>query len=469
MHSSKLINLLSCFSKKEIKSFKSFLISPYHNTNNELVLFFDYIKQSYPGFTSTKLTKKETFKYLYPENIYKDKHIRYLMSDLLKLVNRFLLVQRIESKGIEGPLQLMDEFINRKKDKPYQQIKTQLKLNYLKNKVKNVDYFFNKIKIIDLEVKYSLQHQNRMNDDKAQQGSDVLNRYYSLKKLKYACSMLNRQTLLKESYNLSIPENWISWLESNHYWNEKIIELYTNVFLVFKNPNDPIYFERFLDLLQNATTNISQEDLRELFLYAINYCLRKMREGKKIYVEKALSLYREGIKTEALLENGRFSPQSFNNVVKIALRLQKYNWIERFIEEYSHFLPPASKENTLRYNLAELNCYKKDFNRALRLLSKVEFVDISYQLGSRIMLSKIYFELKEEAALLSLISSFMMFLKRNRQISDPIRKTCLNFCDLLFLIIRGKTDDIEDKIKNTPLLADRNWLLEKVAQARSEL
>ena len=468
MQTSKLLNLLSTFSTKEMKSFHSFLISPFHNTNEELIRFFDYLKSNHPHLSSSKLSKEVIFKYLYPNKIYKDKQIRYLMSHLLKLGKQFLLIKNLESNKVEQSLQLLNEFNKRKLNKHYQQTRNELALYLSKNQTENTKYFLDEMKLIDLEAKYYLLQNNRLFDNKIQEGSNALDSYYVLKKLKYTCSILNRQVFFKEDYDLNLPDYWTAWIKQNDYWSKKTIQIYTKAFLVLKFPNKLIYFENYLKLLTGKTSGVSHDDLRELFLYAINYCLRKMREGEKNYVEKALTLYIKGIKTGALLENGLFSPQSFSNVIKVALRLQKYNWIERFIKEYSHFLPPASKENTLQYNLAELNCYKKDFNTALRLLSKVKFVDISYQLGSRIMLSKIYYELKEETALLSLLSSFMMFLKRNKQLSESLRKSCLNFCNLLFLIIRDKMNGIENQINNATLLADRNWLLEKVAERRNE-
>lgn len=467
MYSSKLIALLSSCSSKEIKSFSAFVSSPFHNTNTEIIQFFNCIKQYHPSFSRDKMSKLLVFNELYPGIKYEDKKVRYLMSDLLKLAERFLLIRQIESSEIDRSLLLLQAFTDRKLDKHYQQLRTKLSVDLAKTRITDTGFFFDRIKTIEIEEEHYYYKDYRLLDDKTQENSVELNKYFALKKLKYSCSLLNRQALLKENYILDLPENWIGWLEKHNYWEEQVIRIYAKVFQVLKYPVESDCFDELLQLLfETEISSISQKDLKELFLYAINYCAKSIREGKNNYVEKALSLYLEGIKNEALLENGYFSAQSFNNVVKLALRLEKYGWIEDFIEEYKHFLPPESQNNTLRYNLAELSCYKKDFDKALLFLSKVEFVNLSYQLGSRIMLSKIYYELKEEKALLSLLGAFMMFLKRNKQISEPIRKTYLNFCDLLFLIIKGKIEHIENEIRNIPLLTDRTWLLEKVVEIK---
>jgi len=467
MYTSKLIMLLNSFSAKEMKSFTSFLSSPYHNTNQEIVRFFNCLKPYHPFKAENNIQKIWIFNKMYPSSEYNDKLIRYLMSDLLKLAESFLLLERIEKNKIEAATQLIDEFKNRNLDKHYKQLKIKVNHYFARKQVINLDDFLAEIKISDIEEKYFQKKQQRQIDGDVQNNSDNLSRFFVLKKLRYACSMLSQQMFLKKKYALGLPENWMSWIKENSYWNNKTIEIYSIVFLVLKYPDDSIYFDKLLSLLDANTENIPKVYLKEIFLSAINYCVQKTREDKHHFVEKALELYTKGIKTGALLENGYFSHRSFNNVVKLALRLEKFDWIENFMEENKHFLSPSVAKNTLRYNLAELSCYKKDFSKALSLLSKVEFVDLSYQLGSRIMLSKIYYEQKEEKALLSLISSFMMFLKRHEQISDPIRKSCLNFCDLLFLLVRGKVYNIEEKINTTHLLTDRTWLLEKIAEIKT--
>lgn len=461
MKNTKLISLLRSFSAKEAMEFEDFLNSPFFNNNNHLLRLYRLIREIYLVKRQTDMTKADFFSKLFPGQSFDDKKLRYLMSDLLKLGYRFLLVRKSELSNPEASLALIEELAERNLDKHYLQWQKK-RSNSLKNaNISGVNQFYSKIRQADIEQKRFSRLYQRRYDDNIQYGSDYLNRYFVLKKLKYACGMLDRQALLKGSYEPDLPENWLEWLIQNKFWNEKIIELYTRVFLSLKEENNPTHFDNLLGLLYEDPKAIAKSDAKELFLYAINYCARKMRKGEDRYIEIALDLYVRGIEERILLENGFLSPWTFGNIVKLALRLERFSWIEKFIEQYKDHLHPEFRENAIQYNLAELYCYKKEFDKALTYLIKVEFSDLNYHLGSRIMLSKIYYELNEEDALLSLMSSFVMFLKRNKKISDSIRKTCLHFCEFLFQIIRGKTDGIEEKIKNTGLLTDREWLLEK--------
>ena len=78
------------------------------------------------------------------------------------------------------------------------------------------------------------------------------------------------------------------------------------------------------------------------------------------------------------------------------------------------------------------------------------------------LLAKIYFETEEEDALSSLLAAFMMFLQRNKELSQDLKQTYLNFCKIFARILRtppARRAAIRQTITNTQLLTDRDWLL----------
>ncbi len=187
-----------------------------------------------------------------------------------------------------------------------------------------------------------------------------------------------------------------------------------------------------------------------------------MRENEEQYVEEALNIYLKTIKSGLLIEKGFLSPWTYKNVIKLGLRLQRYDWTETFILKYNPNISEAFRSNSLHLNLADLYYYKKDYDRALSNLTKVEFSDIFYTLQAKVMLLKIYYETKEEEALHSLIASFRIFLKRNKLISNNVRETYQNFTTLLQRLLKENKEsftEVKELIHNTELLTDRQWLL----------
>lgn len=446
-----------------MKSFSAFLDSSFHNKNKALICFFRELRAYYPEFEKLASGKEKLFRKLYSEEVYDDKKMRYLMSDLLGAAQEFLLIASDYRQPLERSLRLLHEYTDRGLEKHYQQLSSQVQTQLTASSTHSVAFFHQKLLVNDLQEYYSAQQGARVMNDNPQQASDDLNRYFVLKKLKYACNMLNRQAVVKGEYELDLPTDWMNWIRGNQYWGEEIIKAYSFVFEMLSDQATSSAFEQLQRWLLHHTTGFTLIDLKELHLYAINFCARRMREGQDQYTEDALKLYLNGIQGGALLENGYFSPWSFGNVVKLALRLERFDWIETFMHEHQSYLQEQFRENTMLYNRAELYCYKGEFKKALRLLIQVEFSDLSYHLGSRIMLSKIYYELEEEEALLSLLEAFAKFLKRRKELSEGIRQTCLNFCEALQSIVRGKTEGLQERIKTLPLLTDRDWLLEKLA------
>jgi hypothetical protein len=191
-----------------------------------------------------------------------------------------------------------------------------------------------------------------------------------------------------------------------------------------------------------------------------------MRKGTAGFDAEALDLYVEGLEQQVLLDGDTLSPWTFNNVVKLALRLKRFDWINGFMSAYEAQLPEAFREDVLHYNRAELYYATNALQKAQSALLQVSYSDLNYYLGARVLLAKIYYEMEEIEPLLSLLAAFMIFLKRNRNISNDIRQTCLNFCNILFKIVKrkpGTTDKIRQRIQSTPLLTERQWLLAQVS------
>ena len=61
MRHSKLIGYLSRFSSQEMKDFRHFLQSPYHNSNKQALRLLEGLLSYHPDFDSPRLTKEKDF------------------------------------------------------------------------------------------------------------------------------------------------------------------------------------------------------------------------------------------------------------------------------------------------------------------------------------------------------------------------------------------------------------------------
>lgn len=460
MHKSKLIRLLKTFSNKELKQFSAFVASPFYNTNEELTGFIQHLMQFAPEFTEHALEKEVAYHALFPFETFDKKRLDYLMNGLLKLAEQYLAIQEFQNDCFPFQAYTLQAFVDRKLEKHYQYLYRKLDHSINEASIYDTQIYYNRYRLANIASAHFISQKIRRNDENLQLASDALDQFYFLQKLKFSCEMLNRQAILSASYEIQFAEEVATFL-GNQQRLPPLIEIFLEIFGYLKSESDE-HLHRLLALIQQHSPGIAQVELREIYLYAINFCVRRIRKGELDKIDTALSLYEAGIQSKAIFENEYVSHWTYSNVVKLALMREKYNWIESFIHKYNENLAPQFRDDALYYNLAELYYHKKEFGSVLDNLNRLHFTDLHYHLGSRVLLLKTYYELGEMEPLTALLASFSVYLRRNKKVSLNMKKTCLNFCNLLHKILRLPAEDpavLRQQIQTTQPLAERTWLL----------
>ncbi|MGK0390935.1 MAG: hypothetical protein ACI94Y_003695 [Maribacter sp.] len=88
------------------------------------------------------------------------------------------------------------------------------------------------------------------------------------------------------------------------------------------------------------------------------------------------------------------------------MKLKEFYWIESFIYDYKKYLDVATKEDSFNFNLAKFYFEKKDYGTVMPLLIQTKYDDVLHNLGAKMMLVKMYYELKEFDALENLLEIF---------------------------------------------------------------
>lgn len=462
MQNSKLITALRACQKQELTLLRRFVASPYFNRQASLSQLLEYLLRYWPGFES--VNKQSVFQAACPGQPFDDKQFRYLVSDLTQLIEKFWALEKWMQSERQSDLALMESASERQSEKTYRKVNRRL-AHELSNAENPADsrFYLDQLHWSETSEKHFSRTRVRQFDDSVQHASDNLDRYYFWQKLKFACGMVARQAIFKAEYNLGLSDHWIAHLQEKAFFDTPVIQIYFTMLQALQHEQEESHFFSLREvLLSESTALLAQQDLEEVFRAAINYCARKIRQGRENYAEEAFHLYNAGIKKGAFHEDGFLSPWTFTNVVKLSLRLKQYTWVEQFIREYAPQLPVDFQENALHYNLAELFYYTQRHNEAQQHLVKVAYSDLNYYLGARVMLAKIYYESGDVEPLLSLLAAFMIFLKRNKQISADLKQTYLNFCEILFQLLKKnpkKMAGLGDTIRSTSLLTDRSWLL----------
>lgn len=458
MKQNKLLELLATCSKKELSALYDFAASPYFVKEAAITRLVQHLTQHPQDWSADK---QRLFAIGYPNETYADKQYRYLISDAAKLVMWFLQIQVYERDEPRQMLDQMDIYSKRNLEKGYRQsLRRWSKMNYTIADIDSTPYLY---PLMYQEVRYAhfTKRENRQSDKNIEELVNAYDRFYYLNRLASACDMLNEKAIFQKGYEQQLIPEWFTYLQKNNFFSDTLIESYYWLWQLMNSPEEEAYFTPFLEKIRQLPSYTDTDTINIFYLSAINYALRKLRKGNNYYREIALDIYLESIENGVLIDNGFLSSRTFGNVVKLAIRTKTPEWVEQFITEKSQLLPPAAYENALNYNLAELYYVTKNYDAAQRNLLQVEYSDLQYYLGGRILLAKIYYENDEEDPLLSLINAFNIFLKRNKEISNNIKQTCLNFCKVLYQLVRRNEKRLQtlgEEIQTLPLLAEREWL-----------
>lgn len=463
MLTSKLGQLLQAFSGSDWKKFIAFIDSPYFNTNGEVAklghCLYNLRKES--GYT-----KEEVYVHCFPDVRYDARRMGTLMNYVLKLAEQFLAVQKFLADDFESPKLQLWELSNRKLAKHYDFLLNKLERQLdQKASAVSADNLLRQFQLSEVKMFHFSNQKVRRRDPIMQEVYQSLNVYYYSKVLQYTCALISWQLVVSGKFELSqITTNLIEDLYESPP-DYPLILIYLSIYkaIVTGEEENGAHFQQLLDYLKRYKKKIDHQEIQEIYLYAINFCARKIRKGEKGYSGIVLNLYEEGIQNKYLHTNGFLSHWTYTNVVKMGLLEQRYDWVENFIHRYKGELQPKFYEDAFHFNLAELYFTRGYYNEVLDQVQHLSFSDPYYNLGARMVLIKTFYEMGAEETMLSRLASFTSFLKRDTKLSQTYQQTCLNFCKLLHQILRVNSEQKREKlireVEQTKPLAERNWLL----------
>ncbi len=465
MENSKLIAVLSKLNKSELLQLKDFVHSPFFNKNEEVLLLFNYLHKNAPHFPHHKIQKEKVYENLFPGKAYDAKHMNYIMNFLFKLVERFISVHRILAHPFLADNELLNGYIDLKLDKHFQFQYRRTEKSLEKRKVHDAVFYEQKYQLAKIsELHFSKLQSSRKKNHYLQTVSDTLDVHYLINKLRYTVAMLDHSKNFNFQYDIKLIHSLEKELLRSDYVSKPAIRFYYEWYLMIKNEENTERYKKFLNLFHEQSELLSFSELKEVYFSLINYCIRKVARHEANFNRELLELYITGIENSILLENGLLSPWTYKNITRLSFGLKEYDWIEKFIHHEKDKLPRNARADAYHYNMAYLHFEKNEYDQAVRHLTQVEFSDVYYLLDSKILRMKIYYEEEEIEALLSLIKSFQVLLRRNKLVANEIKEAYLNFSRVLLQLLKfdqPATNKSIQMINEMKLLTERQWLITK--------
>ena len=478
MAQSKIIQYISTLPPKKQERFRQFVYSPYfnqhHKTRELLDILLRQLKRKKP-----KTSKEQLFELLFPGNPYDEQKLFNVLSYLKKMYQKFLACEFLEEEEERMELLTLEAtFKGLGSSSILKSRAKQLEKKLDLPKQRDIKYYYANFRINYLLGFHELEYYGKGKHAVLQKMHDSFDHYYIAEKLKMCC-LLHANTLatnvdydftfLKELLNF-VRENWSKFADN------VVIRLYYNILMSQMETSDN-YYDELMRILKRESDCLNKEDQKNLYDAARNYCVKRINEGKYKFNEDLFQLYQEGVKNGMLIINGNISEWEYKNLTTIGCALQKFDWIEQFLEDHKKYLPADKRENAYSYNRANLFFHKKQYEKVQETLIHVQFTDVKYHLNSTILLLRTYYKTGDTEALLSSIETFRIFIMRNKEMPTSQKRGLTNFLRFkkkLALIKHNaeynskadyvqKITKLQKAIEETEQVHARNWLLKECA------
>lgn len=473
LQKSKLIQLLITLNSKELKWFEHYIHSPFFNKNENVVKLFNALKGFHPEFDEDKLSVDMLFKEIFPEDeSVEEQKLRYVMTDLTKLLENYLAYIEYDKNEIYKKNLLLKALQSRDQEKHFMSTLEEAYQIQKKRPFRDVNYYFNQHLIEESSYLHSLSLRPRSISSSLQEAVDNLDYYYLSNRLRYSCAILNREELLQERYNNFFLAPILSFLETYDTEKTPSIAIYHEISMLYRNPEQQQHYEHLLQLLETHKDKFTEEEVKDMYVHALNYCFRKLNAGNAEYLEIVMKLYKYLIKNEIIFEKGYILPNTVKNIVTLALRSGELEWTEWFLNNYKDRILPESRESTFHYNMANIYYFKKEFSNTLKSLQMYDANDIYYHIDGKALLLKTYYELDEQEPFFSLADAFTNYIKRNKLIADQQRKSYLNFIKYTRKIMQARINQrqdseiLRDELQALSGTVNLQWLYEKLNELK---
>jgi hypothetical protein len=480
MKDSKLIEILTTFSKEELRSFEKFIRSPYFTTGRDVTGLLSYLKKYYPQFEPAKMDRRNIFAALFPEEKYNEKKLKNINFDLTKLAEQFLIIESVKSDEIECQKRLTTQFKERDKEKLFLN-----NLNSLEKKLGKIliddNYFEYQKKFYQLKEEYYL---GKNMFEEAIKMREKITEYFILSFLVEFFKYLTEKDTINTIYGTHFKnilfdsicecidfEKLLLLLKRENYSQLWVIEMSYFAYKFNVNQNDEESYKKYKKLYYNNTDKFSRAERFGIFRNLIFFCNINSIRKKRQYKLEEFEIYKE------MLTQNSFSPSEkeylhiglYRNIMHCAISLKEYKWLENFARQYTPMVKPELRDNLKYLVHAKLDFQQGRFDDALENVSKIRYDVFIYKLDVRSLMLKIYYELDLFDSAFSMIDSFKHFLYENNELGKSLKRQYGNFVSvynkLLMAKESGKIENLDillQEIDSADEIESRLWLQRKV-------
>ena len=341
MEKSKLLQVLRRLEKREISALRKFLHSPFFNTREDVRRLYEFLLPSL--HKPQHLVKEKVFHTLFPDRPYSDRDFHLLVSYLFKLVEKYLATREFLQDELEVKTQLMKSYRQRHLPGHFQYTVGQLRRALHASEVEDSQYYERQRDIYweEYQMKVATDPSRKLNLEELTRTTEIA---FFAQKMRQICLLTAQRSVYTIEDPLTAQLPFFDYLEAQELTQIPTIGIYFHGYYLLRGEGEATHFPRFKILLFDHSQQFSLTETRELYLLAVNFCVRQVNEGNRGYFREMFELYQRGLELEVLLENGQLSRFTYHNAVASAIQIQSFDWARQMIVEYRDKLEAPSRK-----------------------------------------------------------------------------------------------------------------------------
>ncbi len=474
MQASKLIDYLKALDSSELRKFRKFISSEYHNTNEKVVRLFDFLRKHHPEFDSPRLKKESVIKKLFPE-FKKDgvKKFSYVTSDMFKLLEDFMIDQELTGDEVARQRTYVSALSRRQLYK-HTLLQIEKGEELLANK-KPIDHnhYYEYYRLYEIGHQVAFTEIHLKGNKVFEELMLHLDLFYFTTKMKYGLVMLDRERIFNEKANILMLEEIVKYTQTPPFSDNILLKTYDALYRMLNKESEVERTTAYFQLKGIYFDNLEVYkigDQANIGILLQNYCQRMAKGGNRDFLRELWSLNDESIRKNIYESFDQGQHFVFFNAIQVGCELGEYAWAEEILVDFIHIIPEGKREETKGICFAYLYCCEGKYEEVLELLRDYLFEEFYYVITTKYLTLRVYYEQGHDYAFFNFTKTLMAYIRRHTQMSEQMKEANLNFVKFAERLFRNKREkkyakeELQIKLNELPNIAYRSWLERKIIE-----
>lgn len=496
MLKSNALEIIKSFTKQEIAEFKDFLQSPFFNKKSAIIKLFSEIEKFYPDYDNPNLEKETLWAKLYPAKEFNYGVMKNLIHELTKLAEEYVTQLEYRKNEVQAFSNLYKGISNRNlrnvfenKEKIFNKITGD---DFIKNIQITIEEYYHLIaKMYENKIWNSHFYELKVNSETDRyltEDNFITGMLAHLITIDYSTKTFSVD--VKNKTNLNNPASLILNSIPDEVFNEVskkirlrsevkyiILNLYYLMFKTANNLSEPKYFFKLKDFFYqnyNCLPALTIRDADVILLNTLSFIPDKNIDKGKEYFNIYMFKHNNNL---ILDKNKQINSLQFLPWSVIFLEENKSAELREFIHVYNQYLSDDQKQSTLYTTEAVYCLMTKEYEKALKLLSKTKFDLFPLKNFVKKVTLLVNYELNDYDTFLNNVDSHNHFLSYSEKEAKIERTTNVNrtrvlikFLNRLFQIRESnKTEELKflEREVNEEYIDFKKWFLRKIEELKS--